>query len=245
MNRFTPILLPLALGVTIFSERLHAHPEDDEHANVAVMVEMISVPRELAAGLLREEAGAGAGKGGETIRAQVEELMEEGKASLGDCLYLRARKGGRGSVRSVDEVIYGTEGDPPEIPSEWTARGDVDGKLPITDSIYAAFEVREKGTILEIQAWLDRTNREEDSPIIVLDPVFSLVVLKGKEYVLSGPREPKPNPMAGKWQPRFHTNTIDHEIRLEGGKTALAGTFEDADEAENQWLVFFTGWTVP
>lgn len=249
MRRFALIrlYLALALGSTSFPGLALAHPDGDEHANVAVMVEMISVPRETATELLRDGArdGEGEGKGGEGLRKRVEGLLEDGTATLGDCLYLRARKGRRGKLRSVDEVISGSEGDPPEIPHQWTAKGEVDGKFPITDSVYAAYEVRETGTVLEISSSLDRTNREGASPIIVLDPVFTLVVLKGKEYVFSGPREPEPNPMAAKWQPRFHTSTIDHPIRLVAGKTALAGTFNDAENAGNLWLVFFTGWVVP
>lgn len=230
------------LGAAIFlpgSPWLSSLPAD-EHGraeNLAVMAEVISLSREDAGALLRGEGDD------ESRREKIEGWLAEDRASLGDALYLRVKRAQTASVRSVEELIYGTEGDPPEIPNEFIVEGKFEGTPPITQSMYAAFDTREVGTILEFWGNLDRQGADGNW-IVQTEPKFALLSLKKKEGVLEGPREPKPNPMAAKWQPRFHTAEIDHPMRVPAGKPVLAGTLDHATDPDRQWWVFLTVWVV-
>ena len=227
-----PLFSLLAVAVGTGALGLASVESEESASDLAVMVEMIAVNRESLTDLLRSKGND------DEKRHQLDTWMKEERAELGECLYLRVAGGKAGKLSSVQELIYGTEGDPPEIPNEWIVEGDYQGRPPITQSAYAAFEVRELGTVLEVRGQV-----EEEAPgFLSVEPILSVSELKERQGVLAGPREPDPNPMSGKWQPLIQSSEIDHPLRLVDGRCHLVGTMAHATDPSMQWVVFLTAW---
>jgi hypothetical protein len=124
---------------------------------VRVQVEFIELPHEALTELLYmnnpEEADAGA------MRELVQEAIQKGEASVLETLVCTARSGEKALVEAVDEVIYPTEYEPFQVPSEVkVAVGDKEQSpdLPALERLVApptptSFETRNVGGTLEIE----------------------------------------------------------------------------------------------
>jgi general secretion pathway protein D len=82
------------------------------------------------------------------VRAKIDQLLQDGKASIVDTSYQVSRSGQRCKIESIKEVIYPTEFDPPEIPRE--VHGPIDAKnVSMSPASPAAFETRNTGITVE------------------------------------------------------------------------------------------------
>ena len=85
---------------------------------------------------------------GNPLRNQAQKWIKENKATVIESVLVSGRSGQRAKVESVDEYIYPTEYDPPEIPNEVTLQNGA--KAPVTAATPTAFETRNLGHTLEV-----------------------------------------------------------------------------------------------
>jgi len=119
---------------------------------IRVQVEFIEVAHEDLTALMDSEAA----KSDTTLRMKVGELVKAKKATIYETLMAVARPGQKATTESIEEYIYPTEYEPPELPNEIHTTEDgekvkSDGKDYATGPTPTAFETRNLGSTLEIE----------------------------------------------------------------------------------------------
>ena len=232
-------LLVILIAFVSLGGMMARSQEPETNPAVAILVEVVSLEKTEGSQLLASKTVES------STRGTIDRLVTEGRGRLHDCLYLRLDHDSKADLKSVEEIIFGTEGDPPEIPNEVVLKGDLKGKISPTNSTYAAFDVRDAGNTWRVKARVKTEGAGKKNPAlptIRLEGELEWVTLLFRELPVSGPNVPKDNPMAAKWQPRFHSAEILNPLRLVDGKSALVGTLEEAGEPDRLLFVFLTAW---
>lgn len=171
--------------------------------------------------------------------AHVRSRQCEGKASLVECVYVRAASGDRLRIESVLERLFGTEGDPPEIPSQVTL---VDAKPPHlepTHSTFTAFETDYEGLRIEI----DPVAGDGESQVIDLNTTIQWSVLKEKVSLAADSEARQQKPLADKWHPLFTVTDIDEsQTTQRSGEIVLLHAAPSPQKSEKTAIVFLTAW---
>ena len=207
--------------------------EGDERLGVGVMAEWIEVELKELPGLLRDHGGKADAK---DLYETLEAWSKEGKARSVEVVFGRFPIGSRGRIESVDEVIYATEYDPPEIPN--TVRvgdGSDESLIPRTPAVPTAFETRNVGTTIEADTQV------EESRLIRLSIAGQTVNFLGRDYHLGDDAAEEGGGIEVIWMPKFHTMAISTHLSLESGTTALVGSFRPPAELaapDRRWLCF-------
>lgn len=109
------------------------------------------------------------------LRMEVHELAKKGKAEILETAICLCRSGQKATTESIEEKIYPTEYEPAEIATGIEIHGNVDSKSLgqlVTPPTPTAFETRNVGTTLEIEAIIGADNKTIDlrlAPEIVID----------------------------------------------------------------------------
>ena len=146
---------------------------------VQVTVEYIEVTQEEATRLLYKEK---LGKDGAKLRAELQTMMESGRAKPFETLMASCKADQKTTSESVREVIYATEYEPAGFPTtvavekQTAATPDMVKALSslVTPETPTAFETRSTGGTVELEAVLS-----EDKKIIQLRLVPELVIDTG------------------------------------------------------------------
>lgn len=149
------------------------------------------------------------------LRNQAREWIKSGEATIVETALVISMSGQRAKVESIHEVIYPTEGDPPEIPNDLTLEGK-DTRAPITASTSTAFETRNVGTTLEVDPVLGADNFTLDlnlAPEIV-----------GQNGYTHWPPEAEDEFFTISL-PKFHTMRVSTQMTLLDGHYGFLGTF--------------------
>lgn len=93
------------------------------------------------------------------LRKTLQELIEKGEATLLETAIVTARSGQRAKVESIQEFIYPTEFDPPQILNPEKEKGS---KTVLTLPQATAFETRNVGVTLEVDPVLGADDRTVD-----------------------------------------------------------------------------------
>lgn len=197
---------------------------------VELTAEWIEVDLAALPGLLKKHGGEDDSR---PLYDEVLEMIEAKAAERVEMVFGRLPLGDNGSIRSVEEVIYPTEYDPPEIPNTVTIEGGNADNIPISSAMPAAFETRDVGTRIETE------NEVDDSGRIVLEIGVETVSHLGRDYLF--PKESKEHKeMSVIWMPRFHTMAVHTRVTLRPGAFALIGTFKppSAEKADKRLLLF-------
>lgn len=219
-------------------------------ADVAVLVETVELGEGLTRKLDRKSLDAPG------LRTLVDGWIAADQADWIDCTYLRAANLAQVELNSRLEVIYGTEGDPPEVPTEFATNG-AKGRMAPSNSTFTAFESDFEGLWSEGEFWIRGAFREgevlpEAVPVNPHDNERETVTLRGnlltwsilKEKIsLANDREDLlQKPMALKWQPNFVRLRVPNELTLDPGVPALVHAVPSPLDRRKIVLVFATTW---
>jgi hypothetical protein len=192
------------------------------------------------------------------LRPRLDDWTAAGDASLVDCSYIRLEKSTTAILASRLEVMYGTEGDPPEVPNEITIDGAKGGSIRPTDATFTAFESDFEGLWSEVDARL--VDQSVDGAIGGVDPFAAGVtrssehfvalagsllvwnVLKERNSLASDRGDPLQAPLADKWQPTFSRIAIAESLTLPTGHPRLIQMVDSPRDANRRVLIFATVW---
>lgn len=192
------------------------------------------------------------------LRKDVDEWIAANDASLVDCSYIRLEPSTTASLASRLEVMFGTEGDPPEVPNKIALDGVKGERVRPTDSTFTAFESDFEGCWSDVEGRL--VAQSTDVVVAGADPFATgearssehfvalsgnlLVwnVLKEKISLASDREDPLQAPLADKWQPIFSRISIDESLTLPAGQSRLIQMVESPRDPNRRALIFVTAW---
>jgi len=191
---------------------------------VSVFIEYIEIDHLKANHLIRENAGKRDLTG---LRNLLDEMIETGDAELLESAYVVGRSGQRTKIESIEEKIYATEYDPPELPQNI---GQV-ANLPKDPSVFktaanpTAFEMRPVGVTLEVDPQLN-------NGVIGLHLAPELIEYLG-DYKFVDDDSPHDESKTIK-MPKFYALKVNSAaISMLGGETILLATHTPhADETK-------------
>lgn len=124
---------------------------------VRVQVEFIEVPHETMTELLAEPRKTA---NDTPLRAKLQDFVKEGKAKMIETQMVTARSGQKATTESINEFIYPTEYDSPEV----TVPVPEDGKpqSPPPPRTPVAWETRNLGSTLEIEPYIGENDKVID-----------------------------------------------------------------------------------
>lgn len=232
----TPILMAsiLAMSGSAFGQDRKANPFEDKEFLAAsidenfpqsweVMWEVFSIPFAEAAKLRREI------KDQKKIYADLVQRVEEKKAVLEIFELNKLLLGQKSEVESVEEFIYPTEYEPPELPNivrKVPGNPEV-AKMIQTPATPTAYDTQDVGLTLHI----DGSKGLEEG--LRLD--VNLTKLSLKELEEWGQKKSTVK------MPRFERQEIKKGIEFRDGQTLLVGTLSPvADKGKRVWLIFAT-----
>lgn len=149
---------------------------------------------------------------GTKLRKEVQTWVKAGRAEIIESATVVARSGNRAKVESVDQYIYPTEYDPPEIPNEITLKDGAEA--PITAASPTAFETRNLGVTLEVDPVLGADNATID---LNLSP--ELVELEKVEAWHNKAVDPK----FMTHMPSFYLQKITTQVTAQHGRYVFIG----------------------
>lgn len=147
------------------------------------------------------------------LRNEIQKWVKEKRATIIETAQIRARSGQRAKIEGVEEFIYPTEMDPPEIPNQVTLSGGAIS--PITAGTATAFETRNMGMTLEVDPVLGADN-------VTVDLNLSPELVKLKEYSEWGP-DVQEKFFVTKL-PTFYTIRTTSQIAVRDGRNTLLST---------------------
>jgi len=200
-------------------------------SQVGVLVEYIQVDDRVANKLVRKHAASLSAR---LLREELEEMLDKETAELVETSYLKAKSGQRGKVESVNEMIYPTEYDPPEIPQEVT--GDGDGDAPSAPANPTAFEMRPVGLTLEVDATISPDGKQVEMSIAP-----EVIKFLGRSYMLDEKNDLEPGTpemlLATIWQPDFFAMKHSSAVEIADGDTMLLALHRPAEAPDKSILV--------
>jgi hypothetical protein len=128
---------------------------------IRVQVEFIDLSHEQLTELM---FGSKVPPGDGELRKQVAQLVKDGKASIVETMMCIARSGQKATSESIEEIIYPTEYEPPELPgkNKDKDKGEGNGSEFAIGPTPTAFETRNLGPTLEIEPTLGEDDKYID-----------------------------------------------------------------------------------
>ncbi len=147
VKRLLPVLFFGAILSAISTHAQEVGLEDSAKWNVTAECQMIVLPQKIAlpmlADLLDETKIEGA-------FAKLQEMIANGTAQLAANLIAKAHDGQRAVAESIEEIKYGTDFDPPQLPQNAPNDPEILKHWPITGITPTGFETRNIGATLEV-----------------------------------------------------------------------------------------------
>lgn len=172
-------------------------------------------------------------RSGKGIYQGLLEQVEKKKAVLEELSILKTTIGRKSTMEAIDEFIYPTEYDPPELPNVITSvpKSRDLAKMLSTPSNPTAYETRNTGVTMELAA-----QKLVTPTSIRADLSFTLVTLMGRDSWGQEKAEAE--------LPRFHVQELDKVIVLTANQPVLAGTLSPPKpkkgEERRVWFFFVT-----
>lgn len=195
--------------------------------NWEVMWEVFSVPFSEATKMRREMKDQG------KIYGELLKRVEKKKAVLEEFVVLKGTVGVSSETESIEEYIYSTESEPPEVPNEVrkVPENPKVAELLMTPAMPAAFDTRNVGRSLEIEI-VEKVSPKVIRVELKFDRVslIDLLIWGQKKSMLK--------------MPRFANHGIKKDALLSEGIPTLVGTMsppkKDAGKERMVWLAFAT-----
>jgi hypothetical protein len=199
---------------------------EPEIRGVGMLFEWIELDHRTANKLIRKHATR---LNSDALREILEKMLDEEKAELLETVYFVSTDGQRAKIESVDEHLYPTEYDPPEIPQKIHKDMPLD-QIPISPANPTAFDVRNVGTTVEAEANVDRDGQSID---INLAP--EIVQHLGDRTI--GDPKTLHAALAHVCQPQFYVVKIQTNLSLQNGEHALVGLFTPAGKPDKRVML--------
>ena len=197
-----------------------------EPLGVGLLFEWIELDHRSANKLIRKHANKISTN---ELREVLEKLLDEEKASLAETAYFVAKDLKRAKVESVDEHIYPTEYDPPEIPEKIHKDFPLD-QIPIAPANPTAFDVRNVGTTVEAEAHI-----QPGGQIIALNLAPEIVKHVGDRTI--GDPKTLHAALAHIYQPDFYVMKIATNVHLSDGDHSLIGLFTPPGKSDKRVML--------
>ncbi len=200
--------------------------KEAEEQVVGLLFEWIELDHRQANKLIRKYATQ---LDANALREVLETMLDEEKAELVETAYLVTDKGEKAQVTSVDEVIYPTEFDPPEIPGRIHKDMPLD-QIPIGPANPTAFDARNVGTTVTAEATINR-----GGSTINLNLAPEIVRHLGDKTI--GDPKTLHASLAHVYQPDFYVMKLQTNLILENGKHSLVSLFTPAGKKDKRVML--------
>ncbi len=182
---------------------------------IRVQVEFIDVSHEQLTELL---CGTQVAANDDELRKQVGQLVKAGKATIVETLLCVAKDRKKGTTESIEEMIYPTEYEPPQLPcgGSNTSKAAADKANPqdtATGPSPSAWETRNVGSTMEIEPTLG-----DDKQIINLRLIPEIVYHVGNTVWAEWKDEYGNKPIQ---MPTFYTLRVNTSVVLGVGQTLM------------------------
>ena len=232
MKTILPILAVIALSASGLnaepgdkSEAKTTKQQDTEKQAVGLLFEWIELDHRQANKLIRKYATQ---LDANALREVLETMLDEKKADLVETAYLVTDKGSEAQVTSVDEVLYPTEYDAPEIPQKIHKDMPLD-QIPIGPANPTAFDVRNVGTTVTAAVTVNR------SGAINLNLSPEIVRHLGNKTI--GDPKTLHAALAHVYQPDFYVMSLATQLTLDNGKHCLISLFTPAGKKDKRVML--------
>ena len=197
---------------------------DSASLGIGFTAEWIEIDLKTMARLLREHGGDDNSK---PIYEAVDALIAEERAERVEVLYGRLRSKERTKIESIDEMIYPTEYDPPEIPNDIVIEKGAENQVPKTSANPTSFETRNIGKTIEIEPVFD-----PETNLIHLNIAPQIVQFLGRRYHIPDGKVKGDDGIESIWMPRFYTIQYSGLVSVDSGRTTLLATFSPPPKAK-------------
>ncbi|MDF1851258.1 MAG: hypothetical protein P1U85_10515 [Verrucomicrobiales bacterium] len=150
---------------------------------------------------------------GTELRNEVQKWIREGRAEIIESATVAARSGQRAKTESIDEYIYPTEYDPPEIPTEVTLKDGAEA--PVSAVTPTAFETRNVGVTVEVDPVIGADDRTLD--INIAPEIVKLEEIRHWHHQATDPKFKT-------HMPTFYTMKLTTQVTATDGRYAFLGT---------------------
>jgi hypothetical protein len=190
--------------------------------NVTAECQMIVLPQKVALPLLPELLDEAKIEG---AFAKLQELIASGTAQLAANLLLKSRDGEKAVAESIEELRYGTEFDPPQLPQNAPNDPAILKHWPVAGVTPTAFETRNVGATLEIEVNVAKEGALLDVAVIPLHVRFLRWAKTDAGRLANGER-------LAVEQPIFHTMKNISSLSLRNGQRVLLGVHKLTEPAD-------------
>ena len=222
-----------------FAVRPAGQPEPKPNSGmVGCLLEYIQLDHTEANRVIRKHAGK---LNALDLREELERMIQDGKAEHLELQYLRTKSGQRAKIESIDEHIYPTEYDPPEIPQTMVLTGDAKRPMGVmaketvigltTAANPTAFETRNVGLTMEVEPTIG--HQDGKSVTVQIAPELIRYVGETKYMDENSPHDESKNIS----QPEFQTMRSSLSTTLWDGDYALISSQNPGTDPEKRVLV--------
>ena len=212
-------------GAVFVEEEKPEVEEKKEPRGIGFLFEWIELDHRQANKLIRKHATQ---LDANELREVLEKMLDGEEAELVETAYFVSKNGVRAKVESIDEHIYPTEFDPPEIPQKIHKDTPLE-QIPVSPANPTAFDVRNVGTSAEAEAVAapDGTIQVNLAPEIVRHLGDRTI---GDPQTLHAA-------LAHVYQPDFYVMKIATNLTLQDGDHTLLALFAPAGEKDRRVML--------
>ncbi|MFT4550432.1 MAG: hypothetical protein ACI8XO_002756 [Verrucomicrobiales bacterium] len=209
-----------------FEEFLKPEKPLPDPLGVALIFEWIELDHRAANQLIRKHATQ---LSADPLREILERMLDDGTAELIETVFLVTKPGQRAKVESIEEHIYPTEWDPPQIPAKIHRDIPLD-QVPIAPANPTAFDVRNIGTTTEVEPLLS-----PDGKRVTLNLAPEIVENLGDRTI--GDPKVLHAALAHVYQPEFHVMSVATNLTLQDGRHSLVSLFAAAGKPDKRVML--------
>ncbi|MCE9610894.1 MAG: hypothetical protein K8R23_11930 [Chthoniobacter sp.] len=162
----------------------------------------------------------------EAAYARIQEMIASGKAELVGNQIAKMPSGTRGVSETVEELKYATEFEPPSLPQNAPENIQALKEWPLTGITPTAFETRNTGVRLEVEATEESAGRQIFATVVCEHVRFLRWTKIDAGRLASGER-------LSVEQPIFHTAKSTCTLRLRTGQRVLLGVHKISGAADS------------
>ncbi|YCM45518.1 hypothetical protein V2O64_05730 [Verrucomicrobiaceae bacterium 227] len=189
---------------------------------IRVQVEFIEMPHTALTKLMKEPRKSA---NDTDLRAACDKLIEKKEAIVLETASVIALPGQNATTESIKELIYATEYEPWELPTTVPAEGEGSGPRSMTPPTPTAFDTKNVGTTLEVEAQIDQNDK-----IVELRMTPTIVYFTGYESWANWDMEDTTGDLR---MPTFYVLKVKTGTTLVAGQPLMVAALSPMDEEGN------------